>query len=80
VPANAPAGVRAEIARQQRLDRHWGMTHTVLETRIGAVYGARRAVAAREDGAEFALRQALIDLASCCETIASKLPPPNAAA
>jgi hypothetical protein len=37
--------VRAEISRQQRLDRHWGAYQGTLDARIVAVVGARAAKA-----------------------------------
>jgi hypothetical protein len=68
--------VRAEIARQQRLDRHWGAYQDTLEARVAAVIDARRAFSERQVGADWALRQSLIDLASVCELLADELPPP----
>jgi hypothetical protein len=38
--------------------------------------GARRAFSERQVGADWALRQSLIDLASVCELLADELPPP----
>jgi hypothetical protein len=76
VPAKAPAGVRGEIVRQQRLDANWGQYQDTLEARVAAVVGARPAFAERQVGADWALRQSLIDLASVCELLADELPPP----
>ncbi len=73
------AGVREEIIRQQRLDRHWQQYQDTLEARIAAVIGARRALSERQVGAEWALRQSLVDLASVCELLAAELPAPTAA-
>jgi hypothetical protein len=42
------------------------------------VSGARRAFTERQVGADWALRQSLIDLASVCELLADELPPPTA--
>jgi hypothetical protein len=40
------------------------------------VVAARRAFSERQVGADWALRQSLIDLASVCELLADELPPP----
>ena len=72
-------GVRAEIEQQRELDRNWGAYSATLEVRIGAVADARRAFAAGEEGAVWALRQSLIDLASACELLAGELPQPRIA-
>jgi hypothetical protein len=45
---------------------------------MGAVLGAQEAVARREEGAAYALRQSLIDLASVSELVADELPSPSA--
>jgi hypothetical protein len=71
-------GARAGITRQQRLDAHWGQYQDTLEARVAAVVGARRAFCERQIGAQRALRQSLIDLASVCELLADELPPPAA--
>jgi hypothetical protein len=70
-------GARAEITRQQRQDRHWGAYQDTLEAKVAAVSGARRAFSERQVGAEWALRQSLIDLASVCELLADELRPPT---
>jgi hypothetical protein len=44
---------------------------------IAAVIGAGEALRAREFGAEWALRQSLVDLASVCELLADELPELN---
>jgi hypothetical protein len=46
------AGVRSEIKRQQRLDRHWGAYQDTPEARVAAVVGARRAFSERQVGAD----------------------------
>jgi hypothetical protein len=79
VPVKAPAGVRGEIARQQHLDRQWGSYQHTLQARLAAVVGAHRAFSERQLGAEWALRQSLVDLASVCELLAGELEPPDAA-
>jgi hypothetical protein len=77
VSTQAPAGVRGEITRQQVLDRHWGAYQHTLEARLAAVVGAHQAFTARQLGAEWALRQSLVDLASVCELLAGELEPPQ---
>jgi hypothetical protein len=79
VPAKAPAAVREEITRQQRLDRQWGAYQHTLQARLTAVLGAHRAFSERQLGADWALRQSLVDLASVCELLAGELEPPGAA-
>jgi hypothetical protein len=74
VSAKAPAGIRSEIARQQRLDAHGRQYQDTLEARVSAVMGARRAFSERQVGADWTLRQSLIDLASVCELLADELP------
>ena len=69
--------VRTEIERQRELDRNWGAYAATLTVRMEAVLDARRAFAAREAGAVWALRQSLIDLASACELFAAELPVPR---
>ncbi len=44
---------------------------------MAAVRGARRALSERQLGAEWALRQSLVDLASVCELLADDLPAPT---
>ena len=72
-------GVRREIERQQRVDEHWQKYQETLEARLEAVVGARRAFTEREVGADWALRQSLVDRASVCELLAGELEPPSAA-
>ena len=69
--------VRSEIEQQQELDRNWGAHGVRLETRMEAVIDARRAFLGHEEGAVWALRQSLIDLASACELLAGELPVPR---
>jgi hypothetical protein len=66
----------SDVERQKRLDETWGGSQDVLRARMAAVLGAQEAVAGREEGASFALRQSLIDLASVSELLADELPPP----
>lgn len=47
------------------------------EARLEAVTAARLAVRRGEAGSRFALRQALVDLASACEELASPMVAPN---
>ena len=48
------------------------------EARLAAVVGARGAFGERQVGADSALRQSLVDLASVCEPLAGELEPPTA--
>ncbi len=48
-----------------------------LQARLAAVLGARRAFIERQVGADRALRQSLVDLASVCELLAGELEPPK---
>ena len=73
-----PATVRGEIECQQTLDRHWGNYQDSLQARLAAVLGARRAFMERQIGAQWELRQSLVDLASVCELLAEELPRPTA--
>jgi hypothetical protein len=73
----AASGTRAEIELQRELDASRGSLQAMLRARITAVIGAQRAYAAREFGAEPALRQSLVDLASVCELLAGELPRPR---
>jgi hypothetical protein len=79
VPTKAPAAVRKDITRQQHLDRQWGSYQHTLQARLTAVIGAHRAFSERQIGADWALRQSLVDLASVCELLAGELEPPSAA-
>ena len=69
--------VRVEIEQRQTFDRTWQSYAGVLEARMHAVIGARRAFAERETGAAWAFRQSLVDLASVCELLAGELPRPS---
>jgi hypothetical protein len=66
-----------DVRLQRRYDnrRKFGWDH--FHARVRAVEEAQAAVRERERGAQFALRQALIDLASCCEHMAIPMTPPN---
>ena len=77
--AVVPISVRGDIECQQTLDRHWGNYHDSLQGRLAAVLGARRAFMERQIGAQWELRQSLVDLASVCELLAEELPRPTAA-
>jgi hypothetical protein len=79
VPTEATVAVRDEITRQQRLDQHWGAYQDTLQARLAAVIGAHRAFSERQLGADWALRQSLVDFASVCELLAGELEPPSAA-
>lgn len=75
--AVASPQARADVARQRlydddRRDRRGG----VLEARMRGALEARDAMHAGHEGAAFAYRQALIDLASWCGVLADELDPP----
>ena len=58
-------------------DRDFAAHGTVLTARMKAVVDAQRAVAQRELGAGYALRQSLVDFAAISEALADELPPPQ---
>ena len=73
----AAAGIRREVEEQKfrvvsREDRQ-----ALLMARMGATVEAMRLVRLHESAATPALRQALIDLASVSELLASELPEPS---
>lgn len=68
---------RVDINRQRRHDAKRAMGFEQLETRYRAVFEAARAHMRGECGAEYAQRQALVDLASCAERMAGELPAPQ---
>lgn len=66
-----------DIAVQRKYDHRRRMGWPQFESRLDAVTRARAAVRAGERGAKFALRQALVDLASCCEELVAPMAAPN---
>ena len=60
-----------------RTKGRWGSPQATLDARIAAVLGAQRALAHRKLGADWAFRQALVDLAAICELLAAELPRPG---
>lgn len=70
---------RDEINVQQRYDSRADTSWVTYWARVRSIQDAQEAYAAGEYGAEYALRQGLIDLASCCELIAGEMPEPQVA-
>lgn len=68
----------ADVRRQKTIDHNWDSGQSVLDARIAAVRSAQEAVAAGEQGASYALRQSLVDLAAIAELIAGEMPAPRA--
>jgi hypothetical protein len=71
------AGVKAEIERVKARDADFASPQTVLHARMAAVLAAQRAMAAGEVGAQYALRQGLLDLSAISEAVAESLPAPS---
>jgi hypothetical protein len=71
---------RSDIQLQRAYDRrHTGNAWGLYQARVAAVNGAREAVELDLDpAARFALRQALVDLAACCERMAATMRAPTA--
>jgi hypothetical protein len=67
----------SEIERVKRRDAEYGSPQEVLRARMVAVLDAQCAMLGQEEGAKFAFRQSLIDLAAVSETVAESLPPPS---
>jgi hypothetical protein len=65
--------IRAEIERQKTYDRRRPLSFDSLGIRLASVMVAQEALVEREIGAEWALRQALVDLSSAAETLAESL-------
>ena len=76
--AVAPTETRRDVERVKAHDRDFDAHGTVLAARMKAVVDAQRAVAQRELGAGYALRQSLVDLAAISEQLADELPSPAA--
>lgn len=68
---------RQEIRVQKTYDRKQETSWSTYFARVQGIHDAQMAYAAGEYGAEYALRQGLIDLASCCELIAAGMPEPQ---
>jgi hypothetical protein len=77
--AAAPAIIRREVEEQKLRDLDRGDWQGVLMARMGAVVEAQRLIRLHESAATPALRQALIDLASIAELLASELAAPSLA-
>ena len=74
----ATTETRRDVQRVKAHDRDFDAHGTVLTARMKAVLDAQRAVAQRELGAGYALRQSLVDLAAISEALADELPAPAA--
>jgi hypothetical protein len=72
----APSSARRDVEQQLALDRIHGGAQGALLARMAAVLGAQKALAHREEGAPYALRQSLVDLAAIAELLADDLPAP----
>ena len=68
---------RRDITRQQAYDRNHDGQQGALLARMAAVVDAQQALTHREEGAGYALRQSLIDLAAIAELLADDLPAPH---
>ena len=73
----AAAGIRREVEEQKFRDLSREDRQALLMARMGATVEAMRLVRLHESAATPALRQALIDLASVSELLASELPEPS---
>lgn len=76
VPATATPA-RAEVDRQREFDSRHHPTCDLLLRRVAAVLDAEEASRRREEGAAYALRQSLIDVAATAEALAAELPAPS---
>lgn len=72
-----PTRAETDIKAQRVYDARRKMDWPVWEARIEAVRNAKAAVRAGEAGSRFALRQALVDLAACCEEMCVPMLAPN---
>jgi hypothetical protein len=75
--ATPSARVRGDVELQQVHDRNYDSRQDTLLARMRAVLSAQGALAAGEQGAPYALRQALVDLAAIAELVADELPAPT---
>lgn len=69
--------VRDDIEQQKAYDTRRAMNEDVLRARYQGTLQALDALLAEESGARWALRQSLIDLASCAELMAAEMPTPR---
>ena len=68
---------REDIEFQRRRDCRRAFDRPALDKRIQNVYSARDAMAKGEQGAAWALRQALVELSSVCEVMVAQMPKPT---
>src|SRR4051794_25590617 len=71
-PTAAPSRTRRDVEHQLAHDRNRDGHQAALLARMGAVLTAQEALAAREQGAAYALRQSLVDLAAAAELVAEE--------
>jgi hypothetical protein len=74
--SNVLRRVRSDIALQRTIDERHDSPQASLAARMRAVVVAQQRMTRREPGANYELRQALVDLASVAELIAEGLPAP----
>jgi hypothetical protein len=70
-------GVRGDIDVQRIIDERHCSPQASLAARMRAVIVAQQRLGQREAGADYELRQSLIDLAAVAEVIADGLPAPS---
>lgn len=73
---HATRDARHDIDLQRSYDDRRTITWGIFHARVEAVQAATVADMLGEEGADYALRQALVDLASACESLASPMTAP----
>lgn len=68
-----------DVDLQRTYDRRRGMGYGLLEVRFNACLEARAARLRGDAHSSWAERQALVDLASCAQEMASRMPAPTLA-
>jgi hypothetical protein len=68
---------RRHVEQQKVIDRPRKEHQSMLSARMRAVVDAHQATMQQEEGAAYAFRQSLIDLASVAELVAEELPAPR---
>ena len=68
--------VRADVDRVKRRGHPFDARQDALLARMSAVVTAQNTLVAREAGAGFGLRQALVERAASAELVAAELPEP----
>lgn len=72
-----PTRAQLDVRLQRTYDKRRRMTWHVYNARVEAVGQAKDALRAGVPGAKFALRQALVDLAACCEEMSVPMLAPD---